>query len=208
MKRLFFFSLLALFACSSHSAFASRYMVEGRVGHFRPFSEELRDIYSEGWVNYQVDASYSPFDSCHPNWWGGFFLWGNYGYSYDSGSTRSGILDDQTSIQFYTLSLGLKYLYPMPCKTFLYGYGGLRYLFLRINNDDETVDRREHAEGLGGALGLGVLFQPCKYLVFDLFADMTTKYFKQSNFTKKNEEIPEGVDVGGVILGLGIGFRF
>ncbi len=207
-KKIAFSLILFCLLLGSQIAYADRYLAEGKVAYFRPFSDKLRDFYSDGWVNYQVELSYSPFNSCNPDWWSKFFIWGSYNYLYDSGSIASRFLDDETDIQFYNFSLGLKYIQPLPCNTYVYGAAGLKYIFLRNDNHDETVARRERANGLGEVLSIGFLFQTWRCIVINLYSDVTFKYFRQSNFSSKDHEIAEGVDVSGVSFGLGAGIRF
>ncbi|MCH9627738.1 MAG: hypothetical protein S4CHLAM2_13810 [Chlamydiales bacterium] len=199
---------LALLLLAIIPAQADRYLFDAKVGYFRPFSDELRNIYSEGWASYQVEAAYSPFSSCNSAWWSNFFAWGGYNYLYDKGETRSGMDDDETIIQFYNFTLGLKYLVPMFCNTRLYGAAGARYFFLRIDNCDDAVGHRERANGMGSAFSLGVLFQPYRCFVMDFFTDVMVRKFTDSDFTTRCDEVAEDLDISGITFGIGIGILF
>ncbi len=208
MKRALF--LLFIFFCISITtpAYASRYFAEAKIGYFRPFSDTLRDIYSDGWANYELEISYTPFCVCDPCWWTNFYAWGGYNYLYDKGETRSGVNDDVTDIQIYSFSLGLKYFQPMPCCTELYAGAGLRYFILRIDNRDNTVDRRERANGLGGVFSLGFIVRPYRCFTMDFFTDLAVKHFDESEFTKQNNEVEKSIDVTGITFGVGVGIVF
>lgn len=208
MKNLRLSFIIALFLFLPSSLFADRYLVEGKIGYFRPFSADLRDIYSDGWANYQIEAAYSPFSDCNPCWWSQFFAWGGVNYLYDKGETRSGIEDDETDIQLYGATLGIKYIQTLPCNTRVYGGAGFRYIFLRIDNHDDSIDRRERADGLGGVFNLGLILQPYRCFVIDFYTDVTLKHFSESEFTKQNNEVAEGIDVSGITFGVGVGILF
>lgn len=205
MKLKYLLPLLLLFTAP---AYADRYLVEAKIGHFRPFSEELRSIYSDGWANYQLEISYSPWNWSDCCWWENFFVWGGYNFLYDKGSTRSGIDDDESEIQLYNFTLGLKYFQDLPCCAKAYAGAGLRYFFLRIENKDETVDRRERAAGLGGVFNFGLVFNPWRRLLVDFYTDVPIKRFRESEFTKQNDEIAESIDVSGITFGIGVGIYF
>lgn len=209
MKKYFCLLVFALLLLGSKPAFAYRFFVEGKLGYFRPYSELLRDLYSRGWVDYQIEASYSPFDSRNCGWWRNFFLWNSYNFIYNHGETKSGFEDSEIDVQIYTFGAGLKYLLPLPNHFGVYASAGPRFILLRIENRDPEVDPRDRAHGLGGVCGVGLLFNPYKWLLVDFYSNVMTKHFNADHFIHSNEDtVEKSVTISGVTFGVGLGISF
>lgn len=219
MKIKFFIALLALlFTFRMDSLFAERFLFETKIGHFRPFSDLLRELYEDEWDDYQFELSYAPFDPCtlgwqewRKNWWRNLLFFGNYCYIFNRGFTFSGLDDTEINIRLLCFSLGLKYILHLPAKFDVYGSAGGRYIFLRTDNkNDESVQPHEKANGLGGIFSLGALFYPYANLVLDFFASVMIKQFDESNFSNDSgdNEIEQSLNVSGVTFGFGIGLCF
>jgi hypothetical protein len=186
---------------------AAEYLVEVKVGYFRPTSDTLRDIFPDGWPNYQVELSYSPFSRCSKEWWRHFFAWGSVNILHIDGDSEVGV--DDCAMSIIPVALGLKYMVPLPCCTQAYASAGLKYFWLRVDNKVDDINLRDRASGLGGAFAIGALFHPLKNLFFDFFVDYSIKHFKASNFSvKENSFIPSSVDISGLTCGVGVGLWF
>lgn len=206
-RKVAFLFFTALFLFLSRPVFADRFLFEAKFGHFRPFLNTLRELYDNGWDDYQFEASYSPFECCNPNWWKNFFVWGSYSFIFNRGFTFTGLDDTEINIHLNAFSLGLKYIQPLPWHFDIYGSVGGRYLWVKTRNSDETVEPWEKAQGLGGVLGGGLLFYPAKLFVVDLYTNFMFKHFGESHF-ESNGSTAKSLDVSGVTIGVGAGFRF
>ena len=189
------------------SVSAHEYLAEIKVGYFRPTNSLFRDIFPDGWPNYQLELSYSPFSRSCDNWWRNFFAWGSFNYLHAEG--KSTVVFDDCNIDIIPVALGLKYMYPLPCCTQAYASAGLKYFWLRIDNKDPILHLKDRAEGLGGVIAVGALFHPIRNIFCDFFVDYSFKHFDKSNFqVKENHVIPSSVDISGITFGIGVGVWF
>lgn len=204
MKKKFCFLVLC-FLLSSLSA--AEYLGEFKVGYFRPTNDILRDIFPDGWPNYQLEISYSPFSRSCDNWWRNFFAWGSINYLHADGESAVGI--DDCTIDILPVALGLKYMHPLPCCTQAYASAGLKYFWLHVDSHDDIEHLKDRAHGLGAVIAIGALFHPIRNVFLDFFVDYSFKHFNKSNFSiKQNNVIPSAVDISGITFGVGVGFWF
>ena len=96
----------------------------------------------------------------------------------------------------------------MPSHFGIYGSAGARYIFLRISNRDTHVEPRERADGVGGVVSLGLIFNPVDWFIVDLSSSVMLKHFDESHFANDNGEIAKSIDVSGLTFGIGIGICF
>ncbi len=199
-----FFFLILLFAPSLQ---ADEYIAEFKAGYFRPTNDILRQIFPDGWANYQGELSYSPFSRSCRNWWRGLFVWASGNYLHSRGQSAVGIQDCQ--IKIIPAAGGIKYLHSLPCCVQAYGSIGLKYFWLRLDTKDEFSKRIDRAQGLGGVFSVGALFHPLRFVIIDFFVDYSLKHFDKSNFkVKESDVIPSCVDISGLTFGAGVGVWF
>jgi len=205
MRKKIYFLLLFFSIFSSLSA--DEYLAEVKVGYFRPSNNLFRDLFPDGWPNYQIELSYSPFARTCKDWWRGFFGWASVNYLHAAGNTIARI--DDCSICIIPAAIGLKYLYPIPCDAQIYAGMGLKYFWLRVDNKDPEIHFKDRARGLGGVFSIGALFHPIRNVFVDLFVDYSLKHFDKRHFSQKeNNVIPSDVNISGLTLGIGAGLWF
>lgn len=179
---------------------------EFKVGVFSPTSTILRDLYRDGWANYQLEFTYTPFSCENPCWWKQFFLFAAGNYIYQKGESDGE--DTETDIEIFPATLGIKYIYPTPWKIDFYASGGARYFFLNIDNKDEGIVRRDRARGLGGVFSIGSLIHVYPFVLLDLFIDYSFRNFSKNDFYDTEVERTAGIDIAGWTAGIGLGYKF
>jgi hypothetical protein len=196
-----------LFCCLLPSLGAAEYLAEFKVGYFRPTHDVLRELFSDGLPNYQLELSYSPFSRNCDGWWRHFFAWGSVNYVHDEGNSAVGIED--CAIDIIPLALGLKYMQPLPCCVQAYLSAGFKYFWFHVDSHTPTAHQKDRARGLGGVVAIGALFHPIRNVFLDFFVDYSFKHFDKDNFSiKQNGFIPSSIDASGLTFGLGAGVWF
>ncbi|MDP1879689.1 MAG: hypothetical protein Q8K60_01955 [Parachlamydiaceae bacterium] len=189
--------------------------VTARVAYFHPASSKVRDIYSNGWADYQIEIGKEFCNNLQ--------LWvGVSGFSQNGRSIISGLSSsydsffdfssrgDKTSISFIPVYLGLKYFFPITCQLKAYiGAAGL-YGSLRIKDHSHYVHEHVDKKGFGGLvqIGLNYYFDKCFFL--NVFGDYLFQHFDFSNdhhssyyYVERND-----LNLNGYKVGAGIGFTF
>ncbi len=190
MKKYLLLLLFCTTAWASNSTF-----VEAKFSYFYFSSEELRKVYDQGGINYEVAT-------CIPVW-RGFHLWGAVDYFYKEGRSLEG--DEKTNIRIIPLTLGLKYIYHTN-KFGFYGGVGPRYFFVRTKNDSDFVDSKTSVSGLGGVAEAGVLYSLSKHWLLDLFGSYSFK--RLHPHTSHSTVQTHAEQVGGWNIGGGLGYKF
>lgn len=185
------------------------FAVEGRVAYYRPSSGKVREIYGDGWTDYEVQISTG---FCR-DW----RVWvGVNGFSREGESI---CFHDHTDLQFVPITFGVKYFppfFPM-CEEFKFfiGAGGC-YSFLNIKDDYKYVHHHTHKEGWGGLIEAGVNYYFWRGAYVSLFVDgffqefgFHNSYISSSGSSCPSSEIiRDDLDMSGFRLGVGIGYRF
>lgn len=169
--------------------------VIGNISYFRPNSSVLRTIYSSAWVKYDLML-------LHPIW-ENIYATESVSYTMKHGRSLGG--HQRTRMWIVPISLGINYLYAWDDFDFYVGVGP-RYFFINIKNNSNFVERHDSKSGLGGFAAAGVNYHFCNGFLFDLFVDYSYKRF---DFHKDRERVQrESLQVGGLSIGGGIGYRF
>lgn len=184
--------------CTNISSFCTNVSVVGRVAYFYPVSKKVRDIYDNGWADYQVEIS-KEFYPCIQGWIG------VSGFSKQGHSIGFG---NRTRLQLIPLSFGLKYVYPLMCN--LEGYAGLGacYSFLKIRDHSNYVIQHISKNDWGGIAQLGVNYYVYNCFFVNVFVDY---YFQKFNFHHVDYSYyteRHNLNISAWKFGGGVGYRF
>ncbi len=131
-----------------------------------------------------------------------FNLWVNFLYLSKDG--RSIPVEDKTHIEIMPLSLGFKYNIALNFFDFSLGLGPC-YTWLRIKDKSEFVNQIVKKQNFGAMFKSSIKYR-VKKLYFSVFLDY---FFQHFHFPTTNERIKRhSTDVGGLLLGFGIGTNF
>jgi len=196
MKTMIHWTLLSALGTSALLQAESNTLTELKISYFYPSSKTLREIYGTGGVNYELAFSYYVWKDLAIRVAGDFFI--------KEGHSLNG--DQKTRLEILPVSLGTFYAYRMGMHR-LYGGGGLRYFFVKIKNDSSSVSSHSYGHGVGGYLEGGYLATFDDWFTFDLFANYSFRRLKLNSEHIANVE-QTSVEVGGLNIGAGVGFKF
>ncbi|MCE2982905.1 MAG: hypothetical protein LW832_05005 [Parachlamydia sp.] len=206
MRIFLFFLLLPL------SLFSMDWTLEVRGAYFRPSSKHLRQIYTDNWIDYQVEAS-QRFCNRTEFWIGANWL--RRRNPIDCKADES--YHSHSEVFILPLSAGYKAFFPLShCLDFYLG-GGLAYSFLRIRNGcghssacPSSFRKVIHQGDWGGVFKTGFQWNMGSNTFLDVFAD----YFSQRFRLSRRESLTicshslRHLDCSGFKFGLGIGVIF
>lgn len=175
--------------------------VEGRVAYFRPTAKKVKEIYGNGWADYQLEISQG---FCN-NW----RLWAGVSGFQKSGHSL-GYIHHKTSLRLIPVTLGLKYLFNCaPCVD-LYLGAGLSYSFLHIKDHSPFVRENTKKRAFGGIFQVGAYYNFSECFFADIFVDYMYQKFHFSDSSYSSDYYVErrDVDLSGFKVGAGLGWRF
>jgi len=172
--------------------------IEGDIGYFRPTSSLMREVYSEAWINFGVNASQKIVDRL--NVFGALNLMPNWGSSL-AGS-------ESTSIFIFPITLGLEWAQPVHESVELYIGAAPRYYLTWIHDDSSSVPHHQFLNGFGGYVMAGAKFYPRKHFLIDLDVGYGFRAFGKTQTSPTGAYESYGVNVGGLDVSLGLGYRF
>lgn len=213
------------------------FSVDFKVSAFRPDSEILREIFDDHWINYQVEFD-TVFYKCYRLWGainfmhnsGRSLLISTSGRSvegHDSGKLNkdrhkdpSELGHNKTSIRVIPVTLGVDYVYMFNRHCEFYAGAGLRYFFLDVHNHPHhkkknspkikllhtphnRIRKIDVKEGFGAGCRIGSIINITESFTGDLFLDYSWKKFEFRHSSTKHD-----INISGVSLGTGIGYRF
>ncbi len=190
--------LILLLSCVVHAR-ADDTLLEFRISQFYPNSSDMRELFGDG-VNFQLTGS-CPLCDGPDRWLDGVNLWAAVDYFSKSG--RSIGLDEKTTLRMVPLTLGLKCFFPLN----FYAAGGLKYYFVRTHNDSDFVKKTVKIKGLGAVVETGFITPLCNGFLLDVFMSYSFKSFGAPFISNPAVE-SLGLNVGGINVGAGIGYRF
>ena len=172
----------------------SGWEAEVRTAAFRPSSKLFRRIYGNWEMEYQLEVA-KQFNDCSD-----FYGWSSVGFLDKKGHSIP--LRDSTRIMMVPLNLGIKYVYSLwSCIDVSLGIGG-SCNFVNIKNHTHFLRKRTQKTAWGGIVKSGIRYNFWRSAYLDLFADYTYQHLNFHSSHRKN------VDVGGLLLGAGIGLYF
>ncbi len=174
------------------------------IAYYRPTDSKVREIYSDGWPDYQLELSRELFNS---NW----SLWGSIDWSGSDGealSCGSQVSENKTSIWVLPLSFGLQYFFPVPQingRFYLGGGGSIN--FVHITNYCEFVKKHQSKNGTwGGILKSGFQYFFNNAAFVDVFVDYS---FLNVHFSQGSSNVEtSNAHLNGLKLGAGLGLCF
>jgi hypothetical protein len=191
--------LVAMFAISqlmSSSLHAYDILVEGKGNAFISTNNTYKNIYGRatGGGGFEMTAG------AYRNLYGFFSV---------DGFRKSGNTEcfcSPTTAKFLEIGLGLKYFVPFSCGDFYLGLGALP-TWLKTNDCAPYVISEQSHWGCGGIAKVGVYFNLPKSFIVDIFANYSFVKIK-GECCPNIGTIPNTAHLNGVILGVGLGYRW
>jgi len=195
-----------------------------RIAYYHPSSKKVRDIYGDGWTDYQLEISkgfrtpsrilgFSRRGRCPTIDWR---ICGGVSACFVKGDSI-GPIRHHTRLQLIPINLGIQLFYPISRCTKLFVGGAATYGFLRIKDDSKHVHEHIHQQGWGGLVQSGVAYSFSRRGVFGLFVDYLFQNFarhgKEESSFHGSDGIEgyierHGVDMSGYKVGLWLGITF
>lgn len=193
--------------------------LEVRGAYYRPSSKQLRKIYSNCLIDYQVTLAKRIHPFCE--------IWAEFDWTikranihkhdrYEDDGFRS-----RTRLSIIPLSLGFKFIYPILPFVDIYAGAGVSYSFLRIRNhckEDYSYwnfsyspfKREINKNDFGALLKIGFQCALSDSTFLDFFADY---YIQRFRFSKHEDEsgrslFKHHLDCSGFKIGAGFGVYF
>lgn len=170
--------------------------VAARAGYFLPLSDNARNIYMDGWAEYEIEARYTL--SCP---WG---VWANVGYTHVNG--HSHILHNHTRLTMVPISAGFRYVWQLQRNYEAYlGLGGSCSI-LRIHDESPYVHEHIHKIAYGVTAKSGLIYHFACWGFFEGFIDYNYTRF---NFSGHRDNIYRNdLDMSSFLFGGSIGITF
>ncbi|HSX26431.1 MAG TPA: hypothetical protein VLE89_05425 [Chlamydiales bacterium] len=176
---------------------ASPFSLQFRGGYFYPAAELIQDVYDTGGGDYETEIA----AKLHRNLSG----WMNFNYFFRKGHTIG--FDRGTFIRIFPLSLGLKYKFLVTDVIDFYIGVGPTYTWVRIHDDVSHRIIWRQAGGIVGKTGF-LYYLPHPRLFFDIYFDYYYTHISQITFALRPIIKNEGVNIGGLRGGAGLGIFF
>lgn len=197
MKKIHIWLFLTSLCCSLSLYSSLKTLTEAKFSYFYPTSSTLREIYGTGGINYQFAFSYYVFR--------GLAVKTSVDYFSKDGESLNGKVP--THITITPVSLGAMYEYRRGMFG-VYGGLGMRYFFVKITNDSPAVSPTSRGNGMGGYAEMGALFWVDPSITFDVFANYSYRKQSLSSSNEPDNVIQSPIQLGGLNVGVGVGFRF
>jgi len=175
--------IVAITICLSGLANATDVTVELKAHYFNPSEQAFKDIYGGG-VMYGAEISIGV--------WKALDLW--FGGSYFSKKGELTFTKEETKLELLPIGGGVKYRI-LSGNFVLYVRLGLNYYQYKESNPIGEVSEG----GLGFVGQIGSYVTIVGGLVFDLYVDYTYCKIKPVDFE---------INIGGIAVGAGVGYRF
>ena len=156
----------------------------------------MRSIYKEGGGSLQLAGTY-PIWKC-------ISLYGAIGYQERSG--RSHFAHESTRIWQIPIDVGVKPIFNITDTVQYYFAVGPRYFHLKQHNNSSDVQRNVVRNGVGFFVNTGFNFFPWRRVTADVFGEYS--YERLSPNSSKTVRFGKGIQVGGLLFGMGLGYRF
>ena len=180
--------------------------IEGKISYYYPTNSAFRNTYQEGGPLYGVEITTKIYKDLYP--------WMNGGYITQPGCTPIGHYS--TTIDFFPVSLGVKYFIPLFIDPYdytakrgshLYFGAGILGEFLRTRKSSPEIEDLPSTWSVGW-VGKSGLFIDVKHGIFiDIFIDYYYANFP-FNTAKTSPTENNEITTSGLSTGLGIGYNF
>jgi outer membrane protein len=188
-----------------------------RGAYYQPNSKALRKVYTNHWLDYQVETAKRLDNFCE--------MWAGVCWASKRGHTRSAfnyedhLFKDKTKIFVLPLSLGFKFIYPILPFIDVYVGGGVCYSFLKIRNCCKEYDsdrsfshfhfkKAIYQNDVGAVIKLGFQWAMSDSTFLDFFADYYGQTFRLSHKDNHHNVFKHYVDCSGFKFGAGFGVYF
>lgn len=179
------------------SIFSRDILVEFKGAGFVPTDCTVRDIYGHGAALFGPEAT---VQLCHNKRWYGF---ANIDFLTKRGHSIG--LCEPTRMQLVPLAFGIKYFTPFCYGDFYLGLGFQAANLITINCSN-FVAQNTSKWGFGGIAKLGAYIDLPRCFFIDLFIDYSFVKIKCDRCS--DSVVLPKVNLSGVILGAGLGYRF
>jgi len=195
---------------ATKQSFPEGVLLEFRPSYFYPISKGIRQAFHNGGVNYQITGAF-PVYYGNNAWLQGLDVWAAVDYFSREGRTSG--LGNKTRLRIVPLTLGLKYFFPdlgTVAPVNFYVASGMKYFFVYNYTDSDYAQKNVYANGMGGVVETGFTSTVMKHLVLDIFASYSFRTFGAPSISssKYPAVIPTGMNISGVNVGGGIGYKF
>lgn len=192
--------IVALFCVVSSLSFAEDMDFQLRAAAFHPQTKRFREVYSRWGTDYEFEFNKRFCGPC-----GQISGWFNVNHYTKKGHSLG--VSFPTRITIIPFSIGGKYFFCLNSCWQAYVGAGLTYTCLKVHDHAPFAKHRFKKQEWGCVAKLGMQYNlDCLLcgLFVDLFADY---YYLPFHFHHRSEAHIHNVNVGGLHLGLGIGYR-
>lgn len=186
----------------------SNWTLAVRVAYFHPFSKGLTQVYSRGWIDYEVEATRRLGNN--------FQAWIGTDWTHKRGELgkKPAGYHNPSRIAISPVHVGLKGVFPLRGNLDFYAGLGLCISFIKIQSHSDfyrahlgppTCKRFVHKNTVGAIVKTGVRYAYGKYTYFDFFADY---YYSPEIKLSEKEFSHRKISTSGLKLGAGIGIFF
>lgn len=175
---------------------SKQFMILGELGYFRPTKSLFREIYGSSLLNYRLSMQIQLYET--------LFAMVDTNFLYKQGRALGE--GETTDLTLVPVDLGLKWYVPVTHSVSFYVKAGAEITGTFITNNTPYVEDIKQSSA-GAITGVGLFSSLSKRysLCINLFADYS---FVQLNPFGKVGAEGEKVEIGGLILGGGLGYRF
>jgi hypothetical protein len=176
-------------------------LVEGKVAYFHPLGHRFREIYGGGAL-YGGEIT-ARFSEC-AQWFG--FLSVDY---FSKRGFSIGLLTP-TKVSLLPIAFGVKYFMPFANQPGDF-YVGLGFQPIRVHTFDQSsfVIQKQTRWAFGGIAKVGIYLCLAENFLVDLFFDYSfARISQRKSLTPVGPVIPLHANVSGLIIGIGVGWRF
>jgi hypothetical protein len=197
MKFLLIFFCATLNVVSLYGGETVSYSLEGKVSGFLPTSKRIREVYKDGWADYEIQAT----QTLCSRW----ALWESVHLSPVSG--KSTALHNKTRLNLWGLKGGVERRFDYnDCFSFYAGVGA-SYQLLHIHDQSHYVRKHFYRNKWGAVIKTGIRY----VLSPGFFISINAEYLYQRFCFSGNlhPHVPlNDVDLSGFVLGAGISVLF
>lgn len=192
------------------TAFAQDWTIEMRAASYQPSSRNIRKVYSQYWIDYEVLASKSYNDY--------FDFFAQVSWAVKKGLYHDRVagfrFKDHTRAWVLPLNLGMRAYIPLDCRLKLYVGAAVSYSFLSIeSHTNYSFVRKDYNKQINksnwGALAkVGLIFDLGDNVFLDLFTDYLFQKFDLGHQQCLERGFGGHFDASGFKFGGGLGVNF
>lgn len=198
MKRLVLVSVV-MCALAGASIAARDMVLEFKAAAFVSTSETFRDIYGT------AAAIYGPEFSVQLKEESAWYFFASIDYLSKKGHSIG--LCEPTKVRFVPLGVGIKYVaHAFNCLD-LYAGLGFQPINVRTTNCIDSIQQVDSTWAFGGIAKFGAWYHLPHHFLIDLFIDYSFAKVKNNTLCATSSDCSK-TNIGGAIIGAGLGYRF